>query len=386
MEILIGLAAGAVFAALIFLAINYSNKKANSANDIEQLAERLKEAFGAISMETLKSQNELAGKELENKKVLIDQRLEDMTKHMEKVTDLVKTLEKDREQKFGELTNHLKTSVEQTSKLHETTNQLHAALSNTKVRGQWGERMAEDVLRLAGFLEGINYIKQKELDGSKGRPDYTFFLPQDLKVNMDVKFPLDNYLNYLNAEGGDEAKYKSLFLKDVKQRIKEVASKDYINPADKTVDYMIVFIPNEQVYSFIQESDNTILDVALQNRVILCSPLTLYAILAIIRQAVDNFKLESAAAEILSLLGQFNNQWGRFLESLDKLGKNLSTAQKTFDELSTTRVNQLQRPLGKIEEIRKQRALESTEVVAIQPTDENIIPLESEPENPTLSS
>ena len=60
--------------------------------------------------------------------------------------------------------------------------------------------MAEDILRLVGLVEGINYIKQKTLEGSSGRPDYTFFLPNSLKINMDVKFPLENYQNYLDAQ------------------------------------------------------------------------------------------------------------------------------------------------------------------------------------------
>ena len=60
--------------------------------------------------------------------------------------------------------------------------------------------MAEDVLRLSGFIEGVNYLKQKTLETAAGRPDYTFPLPQGRKVNMDVKFPLDNYVRFLEAE------------------------------------------------------------------------------------------------------------------------------------------------------------------------------------------
>ena len=73
---------------------------------------------------------------------------------------------------------------------------------------------------------------------------------------MDVKFPLTNYISYMNSDE-DTLKddYKKQFLKDVRQRVKEVTTRDYINPADNTLDYMIIFIPNEQVYSFINEND-----------------------------------------------------------------------------------------------------------------------------------
>ena len=89
-------------------------------------------------------------------------------------------------------------------------------------------------------------------------PDYTFPLPQGRKVNMDVKFPLDNYVRYLEAErDADRETLKAQFLRDVKARIKEVTTRDYINPEENTLDYVLVFIPNEQVYAFINENDPT---------------------------------------------------------------------------------------------------------------------------------
>lgn len=341
--------------------------------DLEKLLNQVKDSFGALSMdalsknsgeflklakESLEKQSKEGEKDLEGKKNLIDQTLKTMKDDLGKVENLVTNLEKDREKKYGELTNQLKNTAEQTGKLQETAHQLHSALASTKVRGQWGERMAEDVLKMAGFIEGINYLRQKSLETSQGRPDYTFLLPQNLKLNMDVKFPLDNYLLYLETEAeSDRIKFKDQFLKDVRNRIKEVTTRDYINPAENTVDYMIVFIPNEQVYAFINENDSTLLDDALKIKVILCSPITLYAILAVIRQGVENFNLEKTAAQILSLLGTFNKQWEAFQESMDKMGKRIDDAQDEFTKLTTTRKKQLEKPLQKIEELRKQKEI-----------------------------
>lgn len=341
--------------------------------DLETLINQVKDSFGALSMdalskntgeflklakESLEKQTKEGEKDLEGKKKLIDQTLHTMKNDLVKVEELVTRLEKDREHKFGELTNQLKFTAEQTGKLQETTNQLHTALASTKVRGQWGERMAEDVLNMAGFMEGINYLKQKSLETSQSRPDYTFLLPQNLKLNMDVKFPLDNYLHYLETEAeSDKAKFKGQFLRDVRNRIKEVTTRDYINPAENTVDYMIVFIPNEQVYAFINENDQTLLDDALKTKVILCSPITLYAILAVIRQGVENFNLEKTAAQILSLLGTFNKQWEAFQDSMDRMGKKIDDAQDEFAKLTTTRKRQLEKPLQQIEELRKQKEI-----------------------------
>lgn len=387
MEYLAVVIIGVVLGAGIVLIINWLRRREAKAiarelitqsesqrvQDLEALINRIKESFGALSLEalsknteeflklanqTLSKQTQMGEKELEGKKKLIDQTLGVMKGDLQRVQDLVTSFEKDREKKFGELAHQLKSTAEQTGKLQETTNQLRTALASTKARGQWGERMAEDVLRLAGFVEGINYRKQKTLETVGTRPDYTFLLPQDLTVNMDVKFPLDNYVRFLDADGeSDKEGYKNQFLKDVRRRIKEVTTRDYINPTENTVDYVIVFIPNEQVYAFINESDSSLLDEALKNKVILCSPITLYAILAVIRQAVDNFNLEKTAAKILSLLGAFEKQWTAFLKSLEKMGKRIDEAQKEFTNLTSTRRNQLERPLRQIEDLRKQKGI-----------------------------
>ena len=387
MEYLAVFIIGVVLGAVIVLIVNWMRRQeaktiaqeliaqteSQKVQDLEVLINRVKESFGALSQEvlskstgeflkladaTLSKQTQMGEKELEGKKKLIDQTLVAMKGDLQKVQDLVTGFEKDREKKFGELANQLKTTAEQTGKLQETTSQLRTALASSKVRGQWGERMAEDVLRLAGFIEGVNYRKQKTLETVGTRPDYTFLLPQDLTVNMDVKFPLDNYMRYLDADGEtDKERHKNQFIKDVRGRIKEVTTREYINPAENTVDYVIVFIPNEQVYAFINENDSSVLDEALKHKVILCSPITLYAVLAVIRQAVDNFNLEKTAAQIMSLLGTFNKQWVNFLKSLEKMGKKIEEAQKEFNALTSTRRNQLERPLRQIEDLRKQKGV-----------------------------
>jgi DNA recombination protein RmuC len=218
--------------------------------------------------------------------------------------------------------------------------------------------MAEDVLRLAGFIENVNYLKQKAIEGIGSRPDFTFLLPRNLKLNMDVKFPLDNYVKFLEADSESEkVKFRNDFLRDVKARIKEVKTREYINPGQNTVDCALLFIPNEQIYAFIHEQDSSILDDGIKNKVVFCSPITLFAVLAVVRQAVDNFTLEQTSNEILSLIGTFKKQWGEFLKKLDLLGKRIEGAQKEYESLSTTRRRQLERPLNKIEELRTQRGL-----------------------------
>jgi DNA recombination protein RmuC len=351
----------------------FRESEAQRKENIDAVIENVKASFGSLSLdalsksteeflklarERLKSEREVSAKELDAKKGLIDHQLQRMTTELENVSKLMKDLEKDRVEKFGELATQLKTACEQTAALTQTTNTLREALASTKARGQWGERMAEDVLRLAGFIENVNYFKQKAIDEAGVRPDFTFLLPRDLKLNMDVKFPLDNYLKFLEASSdAEKTRFRNDFLRDVKGRIKEVTTREYINPEQNTVDYVLLFIPNEQIYAFIHEQDSSILDDGIKNRVVFCSPITLFAVLAVIRQAVDNFALEQTSTEILSLLGAFKKQWGEFLKKLELLGKRIGEAQKEYETLATTRRRQLERPLNRIESLRTERGI-----------------------------
>jgi DNA recombination protein RmuC len=324
---------------------------------------RSTEEFLKLAHERFEGQRTATQKDLESKKGLIDQQLQLMKAELEGVSNLVKTLEKDREAKFGSLTKQMVLAGEQTGELIRTTAQLREALASSRARGQWGERMAEDVLRAAGFQESVNYEKQMTIASAGRRPDFTFLLPKGLKLHMDVKFPLDNYLRFLDAGSDIERKSsRDQFLRDVRKQIKEVSSREYINPEDHTVDCALLFIPNEAVYSFIHEQDRTILDEALAHRVIFCSPLTLFAILAVVREAVDHFALEKTSNEILSLLGAFKKQWGEFVKKLETVGKRIEDARKEYEALTTTRRRQLERPLEQLDSLRTEMGIPVAEI------------------------
>ncbi len=127
-----------------------------------------------------------------------------------------------------------------------------------------------------------------------------------------------------------------------------------------------MFIPNEQIYQYIHEHDSALIDDALTSKVVLCSPVSLFAILVVIRQAVDNFSVEQSSNEVISELGKFENQWGRFIKQMDTLGKRIEDAQKDFGSLVGTRRRALQRPLDNINAIREQRGLALPEDIGQQ--------------------
>ena len=369
---LLGLIVGLAIGLGVFILMKVNTKKIVD-EAVEQTQSRMTDTFGNIALEALDKANEnftrttketLSGQvregttQLEGKKELIDKSLDNMNKELESVKKLMTDLEADRSAKFGELTEAIKNANTQTQKLQSTADQLNQALSNSRVRGQWGERMADDVLHMIGFVEGVNYMKQKMIASSGSIPDFTFLLPKDLKINMDVKFPFDNFLAFLDANTDEEREsYKDRFLQDVRTKVKQISSREYINPEQQTLDFAIMFVPNQHVYEFINESDTKMFEYALKEKVILTSPMTLYSMLVIVRQSTDIFNLQNNINEILKVFGSFNKQWNNFTKSFDAMGKKIEDAHAEFEKLTTTRKRMLESPLKKIEDLRKEKGL-----------------------------
>jgi DNA recombination protein RmuC len=232
MQYIIGFIIGLVVGSCIVLIISQRQKRITEQSFAvlsQEVLRKNSEDFLRLANETLSRQTQTGVSELDSKKQLIDQTMQTIKGDLVKVEKLVTDSENKRINAYAEVSSSLRITAEQTGKLQETTGKLQAALANTRVRGQWGERMAEDVLKFSGFVDGINYVKQKAQEMVASRPDYTFMLPQNLKLNMDVKFPHDNYSKYCNEENDALREgYKQQFLKDVRQRIKEVTTRDYI--------------------------------------------------------------------------------------------------------------------------------------------------------------
>ena len=318
---------------------NQKNVSEVIGKSAEQLDESNKNYLNQLS-EKAEAQTKAHNKELASKKELIDQRLTDMDVKLGKVERLVQELQTDRKAQFGALGQQLQN-------LTTTANALQKALADNQARGQWGERIAEQILEYLGLREGISYTQQS-LTPSGERPDFTFLLPNHLSLNMDCKFPIDNYLKYVEAENDSErAVYRSSFLRNVEKHVTDVTKRDYINP--QTVDCVLIFIPNEQIYRFIHEMGSSVIDTALQNKVILCSPLTLYIVLAVIRQASQNFNVEQRSREIFALVNEIRDEWRKYTDQMGKLERSFKSVNDNFHRLNFTRSRALDRRFDKIE-------------------------------------
>ncbi len=323
----------------------------NVSEVIEKSAKSLEESNKA-HLHQLQEKSSTQTKEhfakLAEKETQINRRLGEMDTKLDKVQSLIAEFEKARESKLGALDDQLKS-------LTATTSSLQRALADNQARGQWGERIAEQILEYLGLREGISYTQQLATPSGE-RPDYTFLLPNQLSLNMDCKFPIDNYLKYVDEnDDSKRVEYSKNFLRNVEKHVTDVTKRDYIN--SQTVDCVLIFIPNEQIYRFINEQGSSLIDTALRNKVILCSPMTLYIVLAVIRQASQNFNVEQKSREIISLVNDIRAEWKKYADQMSKLERSFKSVNDNFHRLNFTRARALDRRFDRIEVM-----LESNEV------------------------
>ncbi len=306
----------------------------------------------ALVTEKLEKNMALGQQKYDASTSIIEKQNVELRNEMKRIEKMMAEIQEKTAGQHGKVASQLEAAAIATGQLQQTAGSLREALASSKARGNWGERMAKDVLTHAGMKEGINYRVQKGIE-SGGRPDYTFLMPHSMVLHMDVKFPADNYLAFLDAEGVDANAaegFRKQFVKDARARVKELADRNY-HEEDNSVDTVVLMIPNESVFSFVQESDPELMDIAMRSKIVLCGPTTLLAVLQVIRQAMDNFMLERQSTEILDCLVAFRSEWLKYSEQIEKHGKHMATAMNSFESLSGTRTNVLQRKLDKIDSL-----------------------------------
>lgn len=270
----------------------------------------------------------------------------------------VRKSEEGRVTSFSALTQALKDQRETAEQLSKNTENLEKLLSNNQLRGQWGEQIAEDLLRLAGFVKDTDYINNKKQEASGKRPDFTIFLPEGLKINIDAKFSYNNLMEWQKAEDSEtKNSYMKKFKDDVKDKVKQIATRDYINPADNTVDFAILFVPNEMIFSFIYEQMNEVWTDALKQKVIFAGPLNFTAILRLIRQAHSNFKYQKNIHKIIKLINEFLGEFTKYNIEFEKIGERIASLSKQYNEVDLTRTKKL---VGTVDKIKSEEPEELT--------------------------
>ncbi len=297
------------------------------------------------------------GEQLGTKAQVIDTTLQNLAGQMNQRLDALST----ELQQLREFNSSQYSGVEKAvAALSLRTDNLKEVLSSSQKRGQWGERVVEDMLRAAGFVENVNYAKQ-DINATGGRPDYKFMMPPNRVLFMDVKFPHDKYAEHFNAETDAlRNQAKTEFVKAVKGHVDALAKRDYVNNAkEEALDYVLMFLPIESITGFIHEADPTLIDYALARKVVLCSPLALYSFLVVIRQATDSFHTEQTASSIMQQINKFNGEWQKYVKAVDEVKDTFSKLTDKIDDIGTggTRFNKLSVPIRAIEKMRTKQGI-----------------------------
>ena len=274
---------------------------------------------------------------------------------------------------FLEKTGEIKSSI---TGVDQQTRNLISVLNNNQSRGQWAEFQVEDLLEIMEYKEGIHYETQKRM-ASGTIPDFTFFLPENKTINMDSKFPLTNYMEIaklnrdLENETLDEIarreiiesiknKNKEFLDKAIKTKIDETSSREgYISAEEGTVDFVLMYIPLENLYHFLLTSEIganrvPVIKYAFSKKVILVSPQTLMAYLETIRHSMKLFSLQTDTKNILATHEKVKIEIRKFIDSFDDVTKRLDQTVKSFDSLKITRVNKLEKSFEELDSVNKE--------------------------------
>ena len=220
----------------------------------------------------------------------------------------------------------------------ETKNLTNALKGESKKQGIWGEMILESVLDNSGLRLGVEYEREVSLehesDNSRYRPDVIVHLPDTRDIIIDAKTSLTAYEKYVSCS--DEYQrdtFAKQHLASMKQHIKELSDKDYTKlKGVETLDFIFMFVPIESAMLMAIEYDTSLFDYAFKKNIILVGPTTLMVSLRAVENSWKYEHQQRNAQEIAKRAGLLYDKFVVFIESVEKLGKQIGTVQKTYDE------------------------------------------------------
>lgn len=255
------------------------------------------------------------------------------------------------------LQERIKELIELNQSISKEAKDLTTALKgNSKVQGDWGEMILENILEKSGLEKGREYEVQvttdengktlRNDDGAALRPDVVVNYPGNRYVVIDSKVSLNAYVSYVNAETSEEQdKYAKQHLLSVRNHITELKNKkyqDYVG-GGKT-DFVMMFIPNEAAYITAMQLDNTLWQDAYDVRVLLVSPTQLISALRLVAQLWSHDRQTRNAIEIAKVGGNMYDKFVGFVEDMHKIKKSITQTHDAY----TLAMNKLQDGRGNL--------------------------------------
>lgn len=271
----------------------------------------------------------------------LDQLLNPLSEKLQGFSQLVQnTYEKEAKERLT-LENELKRLQQLNARLHQDAQALTQALtgSRNKSQGNWGEMILEKVLENSGLVKGREYFvqsggRQTDSDGESRylQPDVLINLPDNKQIIVDSKVSLTAYVRYTRAESPEAAEAElAAHLASVHQHIKELAAKRYSDIEGLvSLDFVFMFVPVEPAYLLALQQDPELFQTCFDQRIILVGPSTLLATLRTVANIWRHEYQNRHALQIASEGGKLYDKFVGFVETLEKVGKNLQQAQDSY--------------------------------------------------------
>jgi len=310
-----------------------TEKQARERYEQKQL-ELLVEKFDTTSRRLLKERAEDLSSA---NKQSVGQLLDPIQKEMENVRKLMTETRSSNEQSNATLQGAIQNMVNQTQQLGKDANNLADALKNRgKVHGDWGVQGLDDILQGSGLREGIEYSKQESFRSEKGnelRPDVVINCSDGKHIIVDSKVSLKDYTDALGAANEEERQnaVRKNF-ESVRRHVKELAQKDYPKYVPSSMNYVLMFVPNEGSYIMAMNYDPSLGQEAFRQGVIIVNPTNLMMTLHLVLQTWQNTRQEDNCKKILEAASALYDKVVVVSETYDTLGRQLDTAMSTYQK------------------------------------------------------
>lgn len=254
------------------------------------------------------------------------------------------TYDKESKERFslGEKVKELALLNQQIS---EDAKRLTRALKGeSKTQGNWGEMILESILEKSGLVKGREYFLEHELrdednkalfsefSGKKMRPDAVVKYPDERNVIIDSKVSLTAFVELVDENDTDLYEIKlNQHLTSVKNHIKQLSDKAYDN-YDKSLDFVMMFIPSEPAYIAAMQADPNLWNFAYDKRILLLNPSNLITSLKLVADLWKREYQNKNATEIADRGAKLYDKFVGFVDNLEKLGKNIDQAKSVYNE------------------------------------------------------
>lgn len=294
------------------------------------------ESFLKLAEENLKKFQESAKGDLEKRQESISKTVEPVGKALELFNERVVKIEERRTATDASLKQQLEQLSVAQSELSRTTGSLVQALRAPQVRGQWGEMQLRRTVEMAGMINYCDFEEQASVEtdeGQRQRPDMLIRLPNDRQVVVDSKVPLAAYLDALEADNPDvQTERMQAHARHIRDHIKGLSTKAYWTQFDNAPEFVVLFIPNEAIFSAALEQDPTLIELGVDNKVILATPTTLIALLKAIAYGWQQEAIAREAKEISALGKELYDRIGVVAGYMTDLGKSLGQSVDRYNK------------------------------------------------------